>query len=443
MLGWASWWRLAAVTAVSALAVAVPCGVARADDGGVPCVLDGDCLPTEYCDGGGHCALRFDQGAACTASNQCLTTFCADGVCCDGPCAGQCAACNVALSQGTCVAVTGAPVAPRAACASDGGGICGGSCDGKNQAACAYPGGAAICRAADCSDMGMGPVATLQASCDGKGACRAIRQIACSPYQCKGGACPLTCGADADCIAGYHCSPKGRCSKNLGLGAACTLPNECTSGFCSDGVCCNADCGSQQCAACNGAGHCAAVAGPPVGGRPACDGAGPCQGTCDGVKAAACTYPDATVSCGAASCQAGLFTPAPACDGRGGCPATVPVACQHGCDGPMCALPDLVMFPDLTVVVPPDLAPPPPDLAASDLGVAADLSATTPDLGAGEAPDLSARATDDGGVVEAAFRGGGLGCGLGAGAGAARRAPCAPLALALVGLALVRRRRRA
>ncbi|MBM4378171.1 MAG: S8 family serine peptidase [Deltaproteobacteria bacterium] len=82
-------------------------------------------------------------GTACTASNQCNSGFCVDGVCCSTACTGTCSACNLAGNAGTCT-----PLSSRTDPASD----CG---------------------------------ATF---CGGAGACLAA------------------CGSDADCKAGFVCS---------------------------------------------------------------------------------------------------------------------------------------------------------------------------------------------------------------------------------------------
>lgn len=43
------------------------------------------------------------QGAACTAGTQCVSSFCADGVCCDRACSGRGERCNAANQPGVCV----------------------------------------------------------------------------------------------------------------------------------------------------------------------------------------------------------------------------------------------------------------------------------------------------------------------------------------------------
>ncbi|MGH2532184.1 MAG: hypothetical protein ACRDJW_07725, partial [Thermomicrobiales bacterium] len=41
-------------------------------------------------------AQRLPNGAACTRATQCASLTCADGICCDSACTGQCEACNLA-----------------------------------------------------------------------------------------------------------------------------------------------------------------------------------------------------------------------------------------------------------------------------------------------------------------------------------------------------------
>ncbi|BDG06948.1 Ig-like domain-containing protein [Anaeromyxobacter paludicola] len=140
------------------------------------------------------------DGAACGAASDCASGSCVDGVCCNTACAGQCEACNVAGSAGTCVAVTGAPQNGRPACASDGT-ACGGACDGTSRAACTYPSASTACREASC---GAG-VQTAAATCDGNGSCGTVVTVSCDAYVCGATACLTTCGGDADCSPRYEC----------------------------------------------------------------------------------------------------------------------------------------------------------------------------------------------------------------------------------------------
>lgn len=55
---------------------------------------------TPNCSGMGTCGIP--NGSACTNNNQCVSTFCADGVCCNSACGGDCQACNLAGTTGTC-----------------------------------------------------------------------------------------------------------------------------------------------------------------------------------------------------------------------------------------------------------------------------------------------------------------------------------------------------
>jgi hypothetical protein len=86
----------------------------------------------------------------------------------------------------------------RTACA--GTGTCGGTCDGTNRAACAYPGMTTSCGAPTCTDR----VARTSA-CDGAGACGTGSSTPCVPYRCGATACNTTCATNNDCADGFVC----------------------------------------------------------------------------------------------------------------------------------------------------------------------------------------------------------------------------------------------
>ncbi len=300
---------------------------------------DGDCQIDAECESGFYCAAGVcvgekEPGEVCGAGNECASGSCVDGVCCDTACGGQCEACDVAGFEGTCTAVQGAPHGARAACADDLSG-CGGTCDGNDRDACAYPGAAVVCRGAACAEG----VATVEASCDGAGACPEQELVDCGEYLCGETACLGQCQLDGDCVEGFFCSG-GICAPEQENGESCGGDNACASGFCVDGVCCNAAC-DGQCAACDvvgSVGECVASTGAPKNGRPACDGQGTCAGSCDGVSMDACSYPGSSVSCGDASCTEGRATPEATCDGAGQCgQVTASLCAPFACADTVCA----------------------------------------------------------------------------------------------------------
>jgi alpha-tubulin suppressor-like RCC1 family protein len=122
--------------------------------------------------------------------------------------------------------------------------------------------------------------------------------------------------------------------ENGEAGSTCILDSACATGFCSDGVCCDARC-DGQCESCGGVAHgtCGPVTGTPVGGRTACNGSGLCGGTCDGVNGDSCTYP--TLECRAASCADGVATAAASC-ASGACPAVQNQVCEETVDTKRC-----------------------------------------------------------------------------------------------------------
>src|SRR4029079_18004693 len=69
------------------------------------CASGADCTSSNYCNGS-TCTAKKGNGATCTAANECTSVNCVDGYCCNTGCgsgaSGDCQACNVAGSLGTC-----------------------------------------------------------------------------------------------------------------------------------------------------------------------------------------------------------------------------------------------------------------------------------------------------------------------------------------------------
>ncbi|MBL9026795.1 MAG: hypothetical protein JNL21_31650 [Myxococcales bacterium] len=296
------------------------------------CSIDADCDPGHFCSAG-ICQAQVGLGQTCFFDAQCASGQCVDGVCCNSACGGQCEACDVAGHVGQCTPVIGDPHGARPDCASDGS-ACGGVCNGSSSA-CHYPAQETSCRQASCTDG----VATEAASCNGAGACPAVSEIDCAPFVCEGAHCDGPCVADSDCEVTEYCAA-GMCLPQKDIGADCQAQGQCSSGHCVDGFCCDTGC-SGQCEACSlpgSEGICSAVAGAPVGARPACasDGSS-CGGVCDGSGTAGCAYPAAETECRGASCADGVAIAAGQCAGTGSCPAEVVVPCGgFACDGEAC-----------------------------------------------------------------------------------------------------------
>ncbi len=111
------------------------------------------------------------------------------------------------------------------------------------------------------------------------------------------------------------------------LGAACDQPEMCYSNLCVDGFCCDSPC-SATCESCRLAGSEGACTAIGAGADPdgECIGLDAyCSGTCDG--AAHCSFPDTSLSCGDAYCNATDNTQLePRCDGTGQC-KDIPTDC--------------------------------------------------------------------------------------------------------------------
>ena len=162
--------------------------------------------------------------ATCATGPTCTTGHCVDGVCCDSACTGNCQACDVAGSVGTCSPVSGATHGAR-------------SCAGNYAAATACIAGA--CRTSCATD---GECATGY-FCNA-GACTAAladvspcsRDAQCISGHCIAGSCGIPCSSSLPCSSGNYCDGT-RCQPQKANGQSCTDPAQCVSGYCPAGTC--------------------------------------------------------------------------------------------------------------------------------------------------------------------------------------------------------------
>ncbi|WP_437813378.1 Kelch repeat-containing protein [Sorangium sp. So ce1078] len=149
-------------------------------------------------------------GASCTSDAHCPLAFCADGVCCNSPCAEPCHTCALSSSRGTCVPQPkGSDL--RKECALEG---CDGVCDGFG--ACAAVPKDAPCVPAECSDDTHSRV-PIDCPADGATCPDAAGQerelMDCAPYRCdfQDGTCKARCSSPQDCAPGFACSFDNLC----------------------------------------------------------------------------------------------------------------------------------------------------------------------------------------------------------------------------------------
>ena len=274
--------------------------------------------------GTGGTAVSRTNGSPCLGTTDCDSGKCADGVCCDQTCGG-CSACiqtRTGKPDGTCTAAL-AGSDPHETCADETAtNQCGndGLCDGKG--ACRKVGTNHVCTASFCSGTSFTPAST----CDGAlGTCKVVSGTECGAFPCsQTDGCQTTCSTDANCVGQSYCdTTSSTCKAKKIDGDPCSGTNQCSSGYCTDGVCCHTAC--SGCSACSIAltgqpsGTCAAakidtdphetcsVDNPPCGHDGNCDGAG------------ACKLAASNTSCGAETCTGSIYTPMAYCTGAGAC----------------------------------------------------------------------------------------------------------------------------
>ncbi len=255
--------------------------------GGVRAVTDGVLtLPSVT-------AERFTSqpnGADCDSDGQCTSGVCIDRVCCDKACDGQCEACDVAGSRGTCKVVTGAPHGARPACRAPLAGddpTCAESCNGTDKG-CKFAATTVACSANACA----AGVETHASTCNGAGKCGDVIKP-CGDFTCGTTACKTSCTVKADCTNPAHFCEAGKCIPQQATGSPCARDEACATGICVDGICCETKC-DGQCQACDvpgQAGKCVAIKGKPHGLRADCDkdATDSCKSkSCDGTNTASC-----------------------------------------------------------------------------------------------------------------------------------------------------------
>ena len=317
------------------------------------------CLAPNKCDMA-KCGLS-PLGAMCTVAADCVSNFCVDGRCCADACTGQCKACDVAGSEGTCSPLPNNTADPLQPCALTAESTCGtdSKCDGAG--ACRFWDTNTICRQKSCT----GVIATNQEKCTTGHTCPGPNTSNCGNIKCDmtAGTCKVSCTVDADCAVGMCDTSNGSCGKK-GLGIVCSVGSDCISGNCVDGVCCSTAACAAECTSCaaSGTGVCAVVPNDmpdtdtcpnentACGKTGKCDGNGACKKakapgdscgdvcvgdtvqprTCD--TNGACVNTGAATLCGLFTCDPGTKTCKITCAVDGDCAAgktcTVPPACQ-------------------------------------------------------------------------------------------------------------------
>jgi MYXO-CTERM domain-containing protein len=197
----------------------------------------GSCADNGLCDGAGACQeYGQPQGcdpAPCTAGEECLSGFCADGICCAGPCEGECRSCLGSangVEDGQCLPIA-AGTDPENECADDGTTSCASIllCDGNG--ACVTSN--AVCAPYTCLDAegckesclvdadclpthrcDDGACVLREPSCDGEVFVDADgNRDDCAPYSCDPASpsCKTSCQSAADCAPGFVCDGAGQC----------------------------------------------------------------------------------------------------------------------------------------------------------------------------------------------------------------------------------------
>jgi len=120
----------------------------------------------------------FKPPCDCTRDEECESGHCADGVCCNVACDGQCEACDLPSARGVCTPVVGEPRGVRKGCDPPGRGICSiQACNGVETKECVYTKGAETLCDSICGGQ-------VQRHCNG-GVCGLPSELRCPDESCS------------------------------------------------------------------------------------------------------------------------------------------------------------------------------------------------------------------------------------------------------------------
>jgi hypothetical protein len=137
------------------------------------CITDDQCVSERPCRAN---SCGFQQPGMCVANAECLSGFCAQGVCCTSACTRLCSSCAVPGQIGTCAPVANGSLEPGGRCPA------GNVCDGRGECA------SSVC--------------AVDTDCGRYHRCTGTRCVPCS----------ATCVLNSDCISGSTCIDGNGCT---------------------------------------------------------------------------------------------------------------------------------------------------------------------------------------------------------------------------------------
>ena len=234
------------------------------------CGTDDDCeKPGYFCfntGDGGQCTLRKKLGEECATSAACKSGFCFDEVCCNEQCDGQCLACNLEGSVGTCSALPDGALCDDGALCTEGDNCQAGTCASGDPKDCS--GQDSTCSTGYCDeDTGECKAdapenkCAIDSQCIDQGTVHAGKFcLVCDPKRSveTWSVVPGACHIDEECYEAGASVGGGECMKCDPLqpetpspaksGDLCaTDEDDCTADICKNGVCVHEPLTNQPC----------------------------------------------------------------------------------------------------------------------------------------------------------------------------------------------------